>query len=149
MRPVKRTQTLVPTAVQCAKIVWKEHFKPPQVKLLATNAPADGVIPATDQPAATPYHPGRTHGTVFNTFANVDTLVPVLMHHEHLVQTARTRTTRVPSPAFPVRRVKFPARKEMSNAMNAPRDFYNLHRNNQNVIQSNLDQSWPKEDLLR
>ena len=35
----------------------------------------------------------------------------------------------------------------MSNAMNAPQDFYNLNRNNQNVIQSNLDQSWPKEDL--
>jgi hypothetical protein len=33
--------------------------------------------------------------------------------------------------------------------MNAQRGIYNLNRNNQNVIQLNLAQSWPKEDLPR
>ena len=61
----------------------------------------------------------------------------------------RTPTTRVPSPAFPVRRVNFPAKKPVPNAMHVPRGIYNLNQNNQNVIQSKLDQSWPKEDLPR
>jgi hypothetical protein len=61
----------------------------------------------------------------------------------------RTPTTRVPSPAFPVRRVHLPVKKKVWNATNVPRVIYNLNRNNQNVFQSNLAQSWPKEDLHR
>jgi hypothetical protein len=60
---------------------------------------------------------------------------------------ARTPTTRVPSLVFPVHRVKFPAKKAVLNASIVPLAIYNLTRNNQIVIQSNLDQSWPKEDL--
>jgi len=86
---------------------------------------------------------------VFNPFANAVTLVPVQMHPEHLVQKVRTPTTRVPSPAFPVRRVHFPAKKEMLNATNVQLVIYNLNRNNQNVIESKPDQSWLKEDLPR
>ena len=48
-------------ATQRAKIAGKEHFKAKQVKPLATTAQADGAIPATDRPAATPCHQGRTH----------------------------------------------------------------------------------------
>ena len=51
----------VPGATQRAKIAWKEHSKPLQVKPPATTAPADGEIPATARPAATPYHRVRTH----------------------------------------------------------------------------------------
>ena len=46
---------------QRVKIAGKEHFKAKQGKPPATTAPADGAIPATDRPAATPYHRGRTH----------------------------------------------------------------------------------------
>ena len=136
-------------AMLCVTIAWKEPFKARQVKPLATTAPADGAIPATDRPAATPYHQDRTHQTVFKPSANAVTLVPVPTNPKRLVQMARTPTTRAPSPAFPVHRVKFPANKEVLNASNVPRDIYNLIRNNQNVLQSNLDQSWPKEDLPR
>ena len=48
-------------AARRAKIAWKEPFKPRQVKPPATTAPADGAIPATDRPVATPYHRGRTY----------------------------------------------------------------------------------------
>ena len=71
------------------------------------------------------------------------------MQLKRLVRMVRTPTTRVPSPAFPVRRVNFPAKKPVPNAMHVPRGIYNLNRNNQNVIQSKLDQSWPKEDRPR
>jgi hypothetical protein len=37
----------------------------------------------------------------------------------------------------------------MLNAPNALLGIYNLNRNNQNVIQSKPDQSWPKEDRPR
>ena len=47
-------------ATQRAKIAGKEHFKAKQVEPLATTAPTDGAIPATDRLAATPYHRGRT-----------------------------------------------------------------------------------------
>ena len=113
------------------------------------TAPMAGATRAMDRPAATPYHQDRTHQTVFKPSANAGTLVPVPTHPKRLVQMARTPTTRALSPAFPVHRVKFPANKEVLNASNVPRDFYNLIRNNQNVIRSKLDQSWPKEDLPR
>ena len=44
-----------------ATIAWKGRSKALQVKPLATTAPADGGTRATDRPAATPYHRGRTH----------------------------------------------------------------------------------------
>ena len=122
-------------ATQRAKIAGKERSKALQVKPLATTAPADGAIRAMDRQVATPYHRGRTQWTVFKPFANAGTLVPVKTHPERLVRMVRTPTTRAPSPAFPVHRVKFPANKEVLNAMNAPRGIYNRNRNNQNVIQ--------------
>ena len=86
---------------------------------------------------------------VFKPFVNAGTLVLVPTHPECLVQKARTPTTRAPSPAFPVRRVRFPAKKEMLNATDVQLGIYNLNQNNQNVIESKLDQSWPKEDRPR
>ena len=68
-------------------------------------------------------------------FANADTLVPVPTHLERLVQKVLTPTTRVPSPAFLVHRVPFPAKRKVLNASIVPRGIYNLNRNNQNVLQ--------------
>jgi len=82
---------------------------------------------------------------VFKPFVNVGTLVLVQTYHEHLVQKARTPATWVPSPAFPVHQEHLPAKKEVLNVPNAPWGIYNLNRNNQHVIQSKPDQSWPKE----
>jgi hypothetical protein len=64
-------------ATQRAKIAVKERSKTLQVKPPATTAPADGGTRATDPPAATPYHRGRTQWMVFKPFANAVTLVPV------------------------------------------------------------------------
>ena len=71
------------------------------------------------------------------------------MRLKHLVQRVRTPTTRAPSPAFLVHRANFRAKKPVLNAMRVPRGIYNRSQNNQNVLQSKLDQSWPKEDLPR
>ena len=86
---------------------------------------------------------------VFKPFANVVTLVPVQTHHEFPVQKVRTPTTRALFPAFLVHPVHSPVRKEAWNAMHVQRVIYNLHQNNQNVVQSKLGRSWPKEDLPR
>jgi len=86
---------------------------------------------------------------VINAFVNVGTLVPVQMHREFPVQKVITPTTRAPSPAFPVHPVKFPAKKKVLNVSNVSRGIGNRNQNNQNVNQSTLDQSWPKEDLPR
>ena len=86
---------------------------------------------------------------VFKPFANAGTLVPVQTHLERLVQEVRTPTARVPSLAFLVHRARCPAKKEVPNATNVPRGIYNLHRNNQHVLQSKPGQSWPKEGLPR
>jgi hypothetical protein len=86
---------------------------------------------------------------VFKLFVNAGTPVPVQTRHNHLVQQVCTPTTRVPSPAFLVHREHLPVKKKVWNATNVLRVIYNLNRNNQNVFQSNLDQSWPKEDLPR
>ena len=51
----------VPVTTQCAKTAEKERSKTLQVKPPATTAPADGEIPATARPVATPYHQVRTH----------------------------------------------------------------------------------------
>ena len=120
-----------------------------QVKQPATTAPTGGAIPAMVRPAATPYHRGRTRQTAFKPIANAGTLVPVPTHHKCLVQKVRTPTARVPSPAFLVHRARCPAKKEVPNATNVPRGIYNANRNNQNVLQSKPDQSWPKEDPPR
>ena len=82
-------------------------------------------------------------------FASEVTRVPVQMHHNFRVQTVHTPTTLVLSPASLVHRVNLPAKMEVLNAMHAPRGIYNRNQNNQNVLQSNLDQSWPMEDLPR
>ena len=71
------------------------------------------------------------------------------MHRTRLVQQEHTPTTRAPSPAFLVRRVNSPAKQAMLNATNAQWGIYNLNQNNQSVLRSKLDQSWPKEDLPR
>jgi hypothetical protein len=84
---------------------------------------------------------------VLKAFASEVTRVPVQMHHKFLVQKVHTPTPLVLSPVSLVHRVHFPAKKEVLNAMNVQRGIYNLIRNNQNVIRSKLDQSWPKEDL--
>jgi hypothetical protein len=86
---------------------------------------------------------------VFNSFANAVTLVPVQTNLEHRVQQVRTPTTRAPSLAFPVHPVNFPAKKKVLNATNVPWGICNRNQNKQNVLQSTLDQSWPKEDLPR
>ena len=78
-----------------------------------------------------------------------DIIVWVKILRNDLVQKVRTPTTRVPSPAFPVHREHLPVKKKVWNATNVLRVIYNLNRNNQNVIQSNLAQSWPKEDRPR
>ena len=59
----------------------------------------------------------------------------------------RTPTTRVPSPAFPVRRVNFPAKKGALTAMNVPQGIYKRNLNNPLAPKSKLDQLWPKEAL--
>ena len=86
---------------------------------------------------------------VFKPFANAVTLVPVQTHHEFPVQKVRTPTTRAPSLAFLVHRVNFPAKKTVLNATNVPWGICNRNQNKQNVLQSTLDQSWPKEDRPR
>jgi uncharacterized membrane-anchored protein YhcB (DUF1043 family) len=86
----------------------------------AANAPVDGETPLTAQLVATPFHQGRTHWTVFKSFANAVTFVPVKTRYEFLVQKVRTPTTRAPFLAFPVHRVKFPRTKGVLNAKNAP-----------------------------
>ena len=101
--------------MQRAKIAWKECFKALRVKPHATIVPADGGIRATVRPAATLYHRDRTctHRTVSKPFVNMGTLVPVPTHHKRLVQKVRTPTTWVPSPAFLVYRVNFPAKRQV------------------------------------
>ena len=86
---------------------------------------------------------------VYKPFVNVGTLVLVQTYHEHIVQKARTPTTRAPSLAFLVHRVNFPAKKTVLNATNVPWGICNRNQNKQNVLQSTLDQSWPKEDRPR
>jgi hypothetical protein len=116
-------------------IVVQERFKVRPATPPVTLAPADGAILATDPLVATPYHRGRTsHWTVFKPCANVGTLVPVKTNPEHLVRMVRTPTTRVPSPAFPVRRVHLPAKRPVPNATNVPRGIYNRIQHNQHVF---------------
>ena len=117
-------------AAQSAKIAWKEHSKPLRVKPPATTVPADGGTQAMDRLVATQYHRGRTLWMVSKPFANVVTFVPVQMHHKRLVQKVHIQTTRVPSPAFPVHRVHFPAQWGMSNATGVLWDIYNRNQNN-------------------
>ena len=50
---------------------------------------------------------------------------------------------------FLVHRENLPAKKPVPNAMHVQLGIYNRNRNNPNVLQSNLDQSWRKEDLPR
>ena len=46
---------------QNVKPVSSGSFKIYPATPRALNAPTDGAIPATDRPAAIPYHQGRTH----------------------------------------------------------------------------------------
>ena len=147
--PVFQEPTRHPTAPLLVTIATKAGFKMYRATPHVVNVQMDLSTPQMAPWAAMSFHQARTMSMALTRFANVVTRVPATMPRDCRVQMVRTPTPRAPSLAFLVHRVNFPAKREMLNATNVQRGIYNLNRNNQNVIQSKLDQSWPKEDLPR
>ena len=134
--------------MQFVKIVNKEHFKTRRAKPLVRIVLLDGLTKEMGLLVAMLFLLDHTLWKELRKFVNVVTHVKVQIRRKNPAEKVRTPTTRAPSPAFPVHRVKFPRKKGALNAMNAPRGIYNLIRKNQYVLQSKLDQSL-LEDLPR